>query len=368
MFKLAVVTGCAALVIAAPARADLTPSGPATLVPDALLACTTIYAPEVLLGWKVTVGDGSSAGTVRPLFPQRPGPVLGDAVELPAAPGTYTFAAPRFTMQSCGYHLGLVQTTGSHAIVTPSSPLWRLDIQREGQADERRDGAALSIAVLTEPDTDVDQLGDRTEDRTDLRVSAVAAGGRAEVTVTNAGPLPANLPELRSDVPGKCDWSCRLDPLAVGASRLVVLDRAAVGARVRVASEGPDLAPADNEAVVAAATPTPFGRCGCARPPAVKPKPTVTTAPRHTLRRGVKVTLRGQGSTRVTAAFEVRGRTRPDHARRSCCREESSARSRLRAHGREAADAAAGGGARCRCGPTITVSNADGTSRRRPRG
>ena len=35
----------------------------------------------------------------------------------------------------------------------------------------------------------------------------------------------------------------------------------------------------------------------------------MTTARRQALRRGVKVVLRGQGSTRVIAAFNVRGRT-----------------------------------------------------------
>ena len=132
---------------------------------------------------------------VQPRF----GSVLGDPVLLPAAPGTYTFPAPHVAWEDvCGPGPALVQTTGQHAIVSHDIDVPRhLVVARDGQADERIEDAKLTVAAITEPDVDRDLRGDRTEDRTDLRVSSAPAREpdgrlRIEVTVTNAGPLSAD--------------------------------------------------------------------------------------------------------------------------------------------------------------------------------
>jgi hypothetical protein len=260
--------------------------------------------------------------------------------------------------------------------VTTGQDLHWIDIKRDGQADERLDDSALAVTAVTEPDADVDLLGDRTEDRTDLRVGVSAnrsAGiARVEVTVTNAGPLTAHRPVLTSELAG--DWqtacqhhdpaqSCLLPALAVGASHTMVLhtsDPAPVGKRMRVAAEGPDLDAADNEAALTSVPEVSLiPECLCSRLP-LGAKPVVTTARRHTLRRGVKVALRGLGRTQVTAAFKVRGRTLRI-ARTITLRRGVERTVTLRAHGaklrtlRRAAE-------RGVLDAVITVRNADGTA------
>ena len=196
--------------------------------------------------------------------------VVGDPVELPATPGTYTFPAPHvFGGGACPGPVGIVQTTGSHAIVTREAASTNfLTVKREGQADERIDGARLTTSIIVEPDKDHDLRGDMTEDRTDLRVSAKPAreaDGRArvEVTVTNAGPA-------RRRSPGADDDAARRRPLggrvrgrtaayptlrhsALRAGRVADVRPARRPARrgqrrVSIASEGADLVAADNKA------------------------------------------------------------------------------------------------------------------------
>jgi hypothetical protein len=71
---------------------------------------------------------------------------------------------------------------------------------------------------------------------------------------------------------------------------------------VGVASEGPDLVPADNEATVSGVQ---FFTPSCVCTTTAK----VTTAHRHTLRDGLRLFVQGAGRARVTAAFRVRGHT-----------------------------------------------------------
>jgi hypothetical protein len=228
-------------------------------------------------------------------------------------------------MKWTGGPLGLVQTTGEHAIVTrqacrpgagsygdPCQNLF-VDIAREGQADERVTGAQLALKALVEPDADGDLRGDTTEDRTDLQLTmlpTLAADGRWSVAVTvhNAGPLPADVPIAKvTGVPSR--WqsgctsertgTCSLAPLAVGETRTLTLltdSPTGQGPWVTVSAEGPDLVSTDNTRSFIVGPPPPFA---------------LTTAKKQSLRKGIKVEVRGQhaGRARVTAAFKVNGRT-----------------------------------------------------------
>ena len=127
-----------------------------------------------------TRGHGAPAGRRRG---RRPGRAAGDAGDVHVPGAAHRSGSRR--------RLGLVQETGGHAIVTreacrptieraldPCETKW-VDIQRDGPGATTRDrGAQLAISFNTEPDADGDLRGDLTEDRTDLRVSAVA-GARA---------------------------------------------------------------------------------------------------------------------------------------------------------------------------------------------
>jgi hypothetical protein len=315
-FLVAVVMTAAAVSATPAFAADLTPAGPATITPtwgpNFACAVTAIVGGDsrVLVGWSAQVGEGGQAGIVRPQF----GATLGDPVELPAQPGTYTFPAPRIPWsQWCGPGPGLVQVTGEHAVVTKDAGVSAneyLLVKRDGQADERIDGARLAVTALTEPDDDRDLRGDTTEDRTDLRLAGTAAREadgrlRIEVTVTNAGPLSADRPVLVAPAlvgghwEGSCDPTVRypacIAPLAVGESRAFVFRAdapAATSASFTVTSEGPDLAPADNTVTVSVPAAPAFD---------------LTVAERQRLAKGVTAHVRGvrAGRTRVTVAFKL---------------------------------------------------------------
>jgi hypothetical protein len=207
----------AALVAALPATAfaDTTPGGPATLSTryTPWVACAMWSGgPAVIVAWQADVGAGGEGGTVRPTFggSGAGGPVIGDPVDLPAPPGRYTFPAPHLArdMNTCGEQPGLVQTTGNHAVLLRDAPAYQyVNVERDGQPDERIDGARLALGMIVEPDADRDLRGDTTEDRTDLRVTASASrvdAGHAAVTatITNAGPLAADLPFLETSLGG----------------------------------------------------------------------------------------------------------------------------------------------------------------------
>ena len=140
------------MTVPASAAAERTPDGPATLISSrtgsGFPRPATAPDGRVLTSWTVTVGPGGRAGTVRPLV----GGVVGDPVDLPATPGTYTFALAPCAPAA---PLGLVQETGGHAIVTreacrpaiarsldPCETKW-VDIQRAGQGTMRDRGAQL---------------------------------------------------------------------------------------------------------------------------------------------------------------------------------------------------------------------------------
>jgi hypothetical protein len=246
---------------------------------------------------------------------------VGDAVELPAQAGTYRFPAPHLArdMNTCGQTVGLVQETGSHALLRRDAQGGRyLNVARDGQPDEHVDGARLALDAILEPDRDQDLLGDTTEDRTDLRVSAAmkrtdSRHAELAVTVTNAGPLAADLPRIVTSLPGQAStnclnndprllWSlpfgCGVGRLAPGESRTVTFMGDAPGAEtvwVSARSEGPDLAYGDNET-----------SAGVLAAPAFA----VRTAASQKLSRGVKLTIRAArtGRARVTVAVTARGR------------------------------------------------------------
>jgi hypothetical protein len=306
---------------------ERTPSGPATLTStrtETVAAGSAVPAPpydsasRVLMNWTVTVGPGGRAGAVRPVI----GGAAYDPVDLPATPGTYTFPAPRVRL---ALPLGLVQETGEHAIVSrepcrpeidrasdPCETSW-VDIQRAGQPDIRDRGAQLALAFKSEPDVDGDLRGDETEDRTDLRVSALPtreADGRLrlDVTLTNAGTLTADLPSLDTSWLAGARWEggctassagprCVSPPLAPGESRVFTVhaeDPDATTATITARAEGEDLAPADNSTALAFSPAAPFA---------------VATAKAQRLSGGINVHLSGvrPGPARVTATFTVRG-------------------------------------------------------------
>jgi hypothetical protein len=320
----ALVLAFAALLFPAAAAAENTPDGPATLISNHIMSIGTgpgvNAGGRVLTSWTVTVGPGGRGGTVRPLV----GGVAGDPVELPATPGTYTF--PLAHTRSA-WPLGLVQTTGGHAIVTreacrpaiareldPCESKW-VDIQRTGQSPESDRGAQLAIEFDGEPDADGDLRGDLTEDRTDLRVAAVPSREpdgrlRVEVTLTNLGSIPADRPSLDASWLASARWEgaclpdspfprCASTPLAAGESRVFVVraeDPLATSLTINARSEGADLAPADNSTVA-----------GFLPAPAFD----LVAAKSQHLHRGIEVQVRGvaAGPARVTAAFKVRGHT-----------------------------------------------------------
>src|SRR4051812_38943809 len=133
----------------APAPSETTPDGPATLTTthvETAPAMGAVAWPRVAVALRVTVGPGGRGGNVRP----RIGAAVGDPVELPAVPGTYTLPAPHVPPSGAA---GIVQTTGAHAIVTreacrptaeravdPCETKW-VDVQRAGQPDLRDRGA-----------------------------------------------------------------------------------------------------------------------------------------------------------------------------------------------------------------------------------
>jgi hypothetical protein len=309
------VVGAAAFPAAA--AADITPAGPAKLTvgygPN--IACPAYSGGAgVIVAWEINVGEGGQGGTVRPVF----GDVVGDPVQLPAQPGRYRFPAPHLyrDMNTCGERVGLVQSTGNHAVLERDAPSYQyVNVAREGQPDERIEGARLAADMVLERDSDRDLRGDWTEDRTDLRLSANAVREadervRVEVTVTNAGSLAADMPRLETtSLPG-ARWEgnctsifayplCVTSKLEPGESRLFRLRGDlpdAVAGEVAAFSEGPDLAGTDNRAAVILPAAPAFD---------------LVAAPSQRLKNGILVQLRGirAGRARVTAALKMRGKT-----------------------------------------------------------
>jgi hypothetical protein len=237
---------------------------------------------SVATKWQIVVGPGGQAGRVRlQLTPSLGDPVMSDPVDLPAEPGTYTFAAPhiRFRRYFNMARVALVQETGGHAVIKPEpdSSASEIIVSRAGQPDERIGHATLPIELLTEPDADEDGLGDTTEDRSDLRIAAAASReadgrGRLEVRITNAGPVTANLTGgTMSPNPGWHWDGCQTAPdqpsclqlgnLAPGQTYVAVTRTDTTGpitGEVSVAFSGTETAPADNRASFALAAAPPM--------------------------------------------------------------------------------------------------------------
>lgn len=325
----------AALFPASAAAADLTPAGPATLLSQWLGASTTEgRPPEVLVAAEITVAPGGRPGTIRVRGAYRDVNAVGDDVHLPAEPGTYRFPAPHIRWDYRGSQIGFDQVSGGHAVVlqdacNPAAGDWvdpckikRVNVfsPPSEAASQPLPGAQLAVKAIYEADIDQDFVGDQTEDRTDLRISAVATRAtdgklRITATVTNAGPRAADMPGISTPLkdveiegclkPGTYWYSavlngCRLvKPIAAGETRTVALTAPgedAVTTTVQVGAEGPDLAEADNTVSVTAPASTPLA---------------VTTAKSQRLAKGLKVRVLGirDGRARVTAAFTRRGKT-----------------------------------------------------------
>lgn len=300
-----------ALVAQSPPE-TLTPAGPATLYSTWHGAVTAEGEhPELLVGFRVVVQPGGSAGTVRFLVHESPAfgeegkraVHVGPPVTLPAEPGTYTFGAPHVFADYRSVDYGIEQETGGHAITAQircdpaegdgdicasqsvdvySPPIGGALPDRRLAADVLR-GRRLTIDAITEPDVDHDGAGDETEDRTNLRASATTSrlsGSRRafDVTVENAGPRTADRPLVDAyflPSPGLGTWEpkcraaqpqffsngrgqdverrqyCLLAPLGVGERRtvrLVVPDFGFGDASFGVSAEGPDLASGDQRA------------------------------------------------------------------------------------------------------------------------
>jgi hypothetical protein len=315
--------------------AELTPAGRSTLMSEWTGPSTLEgRVPEVLVAARVEVAAGGGAGGVR--IRARDGGVnaAGDRVLLPSEPGTYMLSAPHIRWDYRSGQLGLDQEEGGHAILQQNAcdptlgqggdpcQLMRVNIFTppggDGTPSEVRRGAKLTMTGVVEPDRDQDFLGDTTEDRTDLRVSAAPARDadgrlRVTVTVTNTGPLAADLPALETTVKG-AEWDgckpnaslwylvgfgCGVARLAAGESRTLTLTADApdaLTATVAARAEGPDLSGADNTATLAVPAAPAFD---------------LTAAERQRLTKGVKVQVRGvrAGRARVTLAFKVGERT-----------------------------------------------------------
>ena len=301
----------------------MTPAGPATLLYQWTGPATLEgRPPEVLVGANVVVEAGGKPGTIRIRASYNGVNQIGDPVQLPAEPGTYRFSAPHIRWDYRGSSIGFDQVTGEHAVLSQATcepekrfndpcSVMRVSVERDGQATQTLLGAKLAVSGIFEVDRDEDLAGDTTEDRTDLKVTATSMRNtdgtlRIAATITNAGPRAADLPSLTTSLPGAKIEGCRgyfewwlpgdkcvlTTPLAAGESRTVGITAdspEATSTTVGVASEGPDLAAADNNVLVAV-------------PAAAAPFELLVTKSQR-LRNGVKVQVRGDGPTRITAAF-----------------------------------------------------------------
>jgi len=369
-------------IAAGPAAADptpnaLTPLGPATVSSVWRGASTQEgLPPQDLTAVRIAVGAGGQAGPVRlrvssPLDPAL-GVELGPWTDLPADPGTYTFALPSPILWD--YRSGVIaidQQVGGHAIVVanPCMPqlgafsdicqVVSLDVFHDiadsdparGTANspgERYPGQQLAVTAVTVPDLDRDHIPD-DQDQTDLQVSAsrrfnLVGQQVLRIVVVNAGPRTADQPliGINSLVTADDAWfpscvssesfefpgirlpggavpgdSCGTKPIPVGLPRVftVVLpaksDRKSVTVAVR--SEGADLNPADNVVKVAPAKLLELERVSVHGTLNVK----VRARRRGTLRVTMKVGRRsfsrsvrviGLGPLTVRVPFHLRGR------------------------------------------------------------
>jgi hypothetical protein len=312
--------GVLVLASAPSAGADetlLTPAGPATLRAVPLGPSLAIaLPPSVAVGWTVSVGSGGNGGPVHPqlISGDDRGTVVasGPVVDLPAQPGTYTYAFPPgagLRSASGEFELAIAQQVGGHAIlrsVDLAPEQSAVDVFAPALADdardvprtERRSGQRLAVALVTEPDVDQDGLGDKTQDGGDLRIVEARVAdhlaGRALVVVRvrNAGATTRDRPAL--SIPGHGYFPCyhgacgKATPMSPGSeAQLSLWVDTSVGEPTQavVGAEGVDATPADNTAALA-----PFVRLTAA------PKPVAEAG-------GLRVTLgiARAGSVRLSA-------------------------------------------------------------------
>jgi hypothetical protein len=281
------VVAVAALVATPVAGADdalLTPVGPATVRAMSFGPRPAIaLPPAVAVGWTVTVGPGGNGGPVHPqlVSGNDTGTVVASApgVDLPAQPGTYSYAFPpgQGLRSGTGWFSGLavVQTVGGHAILRAADiapEQFAVDVFAPALADdahdvprtERRAGQQLAVTLTTEPDLDQDGFGDKTQDVGDLRiVSARVADHHADralvvTQVRNAGTTTRDRVALgvpgHGFFPGYDGTRATTGPLAPGAEAQLSLWvdlRAGEPLQAVVNAEGPDTTPADNTAALA---------------------------------------------------------------------------------------------------------------------
>lgn len=283
-----------------PAPVDaLTPEGRAT-VRERFFGAISLEErlPEVLVGWRVTVGPGGNAGPVR-LRVLRAGDSKATVVgsgpveQLPATPGTYSFGLRRaIPYDYRDFDLALDQEVGGHAIVkvhpreSPDAGVryypspWALDVFQPRLAEhargapyaERRRGHELLLRAIVETDIDEDRRGDDTQDVGDLKLLGARVAGRRgrkvviRARVRNVGTTVRDLPGI---VPPRNAVGCltsrrliefwrlcpgpRLAPGEQGVLRILLgparrSGRVRLPARVRIADEGTDSNPADNAA------------------------------------------------------------------------------------------------------------------------
>jgi hypothetical protein len=290
-----VMAACALVLSATSASAAetvLTPDGPATVRGVWLGPVPAIgLPPAVAVGWTVTVGPGGNGGPVRLQL------VSGDdrgtvtasspTVDLPAAPGTYTYAIPagQGLKSPSGWfdNVAVAQQVGGHAILRSvdarpedgplgdPAQLSVVDVFAPALADDARDvprterisARELAVKVISEVDSDQDGLGDKTQDVGDLRLVSAAItqhlDDRALVVahVRNVGTTVRDQPRL--SVPGLPFMPCwagacgTVAPLPPGAEADLSLWVSTTGGeptQAVVGDEGVDVNPADNTAAL----------------------------------------------------------------------------------------------------------------------
>jgi hypothetical protein len=247
--------------------------------------------PMVAVGWTVTVGPGGKGGPVRlqVVSGDDRGTVTASSptVDLPAAPGTYTYAIPAgqgIKSPSGSFdRIAIAQQAGGHAILrsvdarpeqgpqSDPAQVSVIDIFAPALADDARDvprteriaARELAVKVITEVDSDQDGLGDKTQDLGDLRIVSAAITQQLDdralivTRVRNVGTTVRNQPRL--SVPGLPFMPCwagacgTVAPLAPGAEAELSLWVSTTGGQPTqavVGDEGTDVNPADNTATL----------------------------------------------------------------------------------------------------------------------
>ena len=199
-----------------------------------------------------------------------------------------------FNGADCGVELGLdPDDGGARGRARATAPRRHVTVARQGQADERSTTRAEPRAIV-ERDPTTTCVGDLTEGRTDLRVSAAAGARRTDACgSTSPSPTPARCPPTCPPLePGMPAGAGRAAARRSSRSRTASCRRSRRASRARsspaptrptpgtvrvVASEGRTSLPGDNPATGTSRGPRPStssprraaaepraSRCGCA--------------------------------------------------------------------------------------------------------